>query len=98
MALYLALERHGRQPEAFPGTTALGALGRHITESSAKHFQPANINYGLFRDLGSKVPKRQRRQAYAERASDDLSEWARRNSIAIEDISCATSSPAISST
>ncbi len=49
IALYLALERDGRTPEPLPPTTALGALARHLTESDPRHFQPANINYGLFR-------------------------------------------------
>ena len=41
-----------RQPEPLPSTTALGALARHLTESAANHFQPANINYGLFDRAG----------------------------------------------
>jgi len=97
-ALFTSLERRGPVPEAFPATTALGALTRHLTESAAKHFQPANINYGLFTDLGERVPKRQRRQAYAERAWTDLTAWAQRHQVETEEIPCATSSPAISST
>lgn len=97
-ALFTSLERRGPVPEAFPATTALGALTRHLTESEAKHFQPANINYGLFTDLGERVPKRQRRQAYAERAWTDLTAWAQRHRVETEEISCATSSPATSST
>jgi len=31
-----------------PPSTAHGALVRHITESDSKHFQPSNINFGLF--------------------------------------------------
>lgn len=98
VALYLTLERRGSTPEAFPPTTALGALARHLTESESKHFQPANINYGLFLDLGRKVPKRQRRQAYVERAWADLGRWADQHGLETEDISCATSSPATSNT
>ena len=98
VAVYIALERGGLMPEAFPATTGLGALARHLTESEAKHFQPANINYGLFEDLQMKVPKRQRRQAYAERAWTDLTDWAQRHRVETEEIPCETSSPAISST
>ena len=97
-ALYISQERQSRPLEAFPATTALGALARHLTESKAKHFQPANINYGLFADLGKRVPRRQRRQAYVVRAWQDLTEWAQRNRVEIEEIPCEASSLAISNT
>ena len=76
VALYLSLERQGSEAVALPPTTAFGALARHLTESTAKNFQPANVNYGLFPDLASRVPKKQRRAAYVARANDDLGAWA----------------------
>ena len=79
IGLYLALERQGREPEPFPATTALGALARHLTESDPRHFQPANINYGLFTELDGKVRKGDRRAAYAERARVELAGWTERN-------------------
>ena len=81
IGLYLALERQGRTPEPFPATTALGALARHLTESDPKHFQPANINYGLFEELPERVRKGDRRAAFAERARTDLEAWAERNRV-----------------
>ncbi len=77
IALYLALERTGTTAEAFPATTGLGALARHVTQSDPKHFQPANVNFGLFEELGRRLPKRLRKTAYAERARHDLLAWAR---------------------
>jgi len=82
VGLYLGLERQGRTPEPFPATTALGALARHLTESDPKHFQPANINYGLFEELPERVRKGDRRAAFAERARVDLQAWAERHRIA----------------
>jgi methylenetetrahydrofolate--tRNA-(uracil-5-)-methyltransferase len=82
VALFLALELGGRSPEPFPPSTALGALIRHLTASDPKHFQPANINYGLFEELPHKVPKRQRREAYAQRAHRDLAGWVRESGVA----------------
>jgi methylenetetrahydrofolate--tRNA-(uracil-5-)-methyltransferase len=67
--------------EPFPATTALGALARHLTESDPKHFQPANINYGLFTELEGRVRKADRRAAYVERAQADLASWAERNDV-----------------
>ena len=55
--------------------TALGALMHHITNADVKHFQPMNVNYGLFPDLPGRVPKKEKRQKLAERALAALDEW-----------------------
>jgi len=86
ISLYLSAERAGRPLEAFPATTALGALTRHLTKTPAKHFQPANINYGLFEDLEGRIPKKQRRAAYAERAWLALGEWAATHAMDLEEV------------
>lgn len=75
IALYLDLERRGKTIEPFPATTALGAMARHLTESKAKNFQPANINYGLFTDLEGRIKRAERRAHYAERANQALDGW-----------------------
>lgn len=78
VALYLALERRGTFFQPLPATTALGALARHLTETSAERFQPANINYGIFTPLdpGQRLKRQERRQAYADRALEDLGAWS----------------------
>jgi methylenetetrahydrofolate--tRNA-(uracil-5-)-methyltransferase len=81
VGLDLALERGGRTPEPFPATTGLGALVRHLTESDPRHFQPANVNYGLFEELPERVRRDNRRAAYAERAHRDLAAWAARHGL-----------------
>ena len=58
-----------------PPETALGALMVHITNADARHFQPMNINYGLFPDLPGRVKKKEKRQKLAERALTALNEW-----------------------
>jgi methylenetetrahydrofolate--tRNA-(uracil-5-)-methyltransferase len=81
IALYLALERRGGAVETLPATTALGALARHLTESEAEGFQPANINYGLFETLlgpGGRIGRKERRRRLAERAAAELREWMER--------------------
>lgn len=60
-----------------PGTTALGALVRHVTGDSPGDFQPMNINFGLFDPLPGKTPKKFRGTRYADRALKDLSDWMR---------------------
>jgi methylenetetrahydrofolate--tRNA-(uracil-5-)-methyltransferase len=89
IGLYLALERRGVSAEPLPAATALGALAHHLVDSRSRHFQPANINYGLFPELGHRVRKRERRGALATRARAALEEWAERHDLA----SRATLSP-----
>jgi methylenetetrahydrofolate--tRNA-(uracil-5-)-methyltransferase len=64
-----------QQPLVPPPETALGALMAHITNADARHFQPMNVNYGLFPELPGKVKKKERRQKLAERALSALDEW-----------------------
>jgi methylenetetrahydrofolate--tRNA-(uracil-5-)-methyltransferase len=79
IGIYIALARQGNpEPEPFPATTALGALARHITEADPRHFQPANINYGLFGELPGRLKKGDRRAAYVSRAQADLAAWMER--------------------
>ncbi len=77
VGLYLGLERSGVSAPALPITTALGALARHLTESSSKRFQPANINFGLFPELegGRKLNRGERKEALVERARRALVAW-----------------------
>lgn len=58
-----------------PPETALGALMHHITNADVKHFQPMNVNYGLFSELPGRVKKKERRQKLAERALEMLEVW-----------------------
>lgn len=85
-ALYLLLERRGAAGPDLPATTALGALARHLTESRADRFQPANINYGLFEDLpAGKIRGRDRRGLFTERAHRDLESWMASHGFALEE-------------
>jgi methylenetetrahydrofolate--tRNA-(uracil-5-)-methyltransferase len=58
-----------------PPETALGALMAHITNTDARHFQPMNVNYGLFPELPGRVKKKEKRQMLAERALLALDKW-----------------------
>jgi methylenetetrahydrofolate--tRNA-(uracil-5-)-methyltransferase len=65
----------GTTPPLPPPETALGALIGHITNTDARHFQPMNVNYGLFPELPGRVKKKEKRQMLAERALATLDEW-----------------------
>ena len=61
--------------QPLPASTALGALLGHITgNADADHFQPMNVNFGLFPPL-HEVRKKQRKEAYTARAKADLADW-----------------------
>ena len=67
------------EPEAFPADTAMGALGRYISGSDPKHYQPTNIAFGLFPDLAETIrDKRLRRRALSERALLSLAAFVER--------------------
>jgi methylenetetrahydrofolate--tRNA-(uracil-5-)-methyltransferase len=57
-----------------PQTTMLGSLCHYITHADLKDFQPMKANFGILPALeaGSKIGKRDRGKAYAERALEDL--------------------------
>jgi methylenetetrahydrofolate--tRNA-(uracil-5-)-methyltransferase len=67
--------RHGTTVAVPPPETALGALMAHTTNADARHFQPMNVNYGLFPDLPGRVKKKEKRQKLAERALAALDAW-----------------------
>jgi methylenetetrahydrofolate--tRNA-(uracil-5-)-methyltransferase len=56
----------------FPVTTALGALGRYISSSEPKNYQPANIAFGLLPPLAQEIrDKRKKKEALVARALRD---------------------------
>ncbi len=58
-----------------PPATALGALIHHLTESDPAHFQPSNVNFGLFPPLQKKMKKRDRGKFRSDQALTLLEEW-----------------------
>jgi methylenetetrahydrofolate--tRNA-(uracil-5-)-methyltransferase len=53
-----------------PQTTMLGALCHYVTHADLKDFQPMKANFGILPSLEaeSRIGKRERGKAYAERA------------------------------
>ncbi len=63
----------GREPLAFPRTTAIGALAHYVSHADPLNYQPTNIAYGLIPSLDEPARgRRARRQALARRALTDL--------------------------
>ena len=63
----------------FPRESAIGSLLSYLKNADVKHFQPMNVNLGIFPPLeGRKIKKKaERRQMIAERAIEKVSEMAR---------------------
>jgi methylenetetrahydrofolate--tRNA-(uracil-5-)-methyltransferase len=63
-----------------PDETAHGALLRHLRDADSGHFQPMNVNFGLFPPLVGaprKQKKRDKNEALARRALEALQPYAR---------------------
>jgi len=76
--LMAATELAGNEWTAPPRTSASGALLAHVTgDAEAEHFQPMNVNFGLFPPL-HEVKKKQRKEAYTARAKEDFGAWLAR--------------------
>lgn len=59
----------GKEAPDFPSTTAIGALGRYISNETVAKFQPMNINFGIIDPLGYKIRgKREKNAKISERA------------------------------
>ncbi|MCG7334063.1 FADH(2)-oxidizing methylenetetrahydrofolate--tRNA-(uracil(54)-C(5))-methyltransferase TrmFO [Sporosarcina sp. ACRSM] len=66
----------GKETVLFPHETALGSMARYITEADPKNFQPMNINFGLFPDLGERIKSKvERAEKHAERALQAIAEF-----------------------
>ena len=51
-----------------PYYTALGALGRHVSESSPDRYQPSNVTWALIEDVVGRVKKTEKRERQVELA------------------------------
>ena len=65
---------NGEEPVTLPQTTMLGGLCHYVTHADLKDFQPMKANFGILPpiEFTSKIGKRDRGKAYAERALADL--------------------------
>lgn len=60
-------------PLVLPETSMIGALSRYIADDTVKDFQPMGANFGVLPELKDRPrDKRERGQAYADRALADL--------------------------
>ncbi|AFN56487.1 methylenetetrahydrofolate--tRNA-(uracil-5-)-methyltransferase [Zymomonas mobilis] len=74
--IFTAADKLDKKVSSPPVESALGALLGHITKNAdPDHYQPMNINFGLFPPISEKHPKKQRKAMMAERARKALDQW-----------------------
>ncbi len=65
-AVGLLVARYVDDPTPLPYHTALGALGRHVAESSPDRYQPSNVTWALIEDVVGPVKKSEKREKQTE--------------------------------
>lgn len=77
-AINLDRELNGKEKLIFPKETIIGALQRHLVEST-DDYQPMNANFGILPELQNPVrDKKERKLAYAERSLKLMEEFLSR--------------------
>jgi methylenetetrahydrofolate--tRNA-(uracil-5-)-methyltransferase len=72
----------GLEPVTPPETAAHGALLNYIATSDPRHFQPMNMNYGLFPPLTTRIRDKQERQRrIGQRALEEFTTWMQRSGL-----------------
>ncbi|MGM9584977.1 MAG: methylenetetrahydrofolate--tRNA-(uracil(54)-C(5))-methyltransferase (FADH(2)-oxidizing) TrmFO [Faecousia sp.] len=68
-AVAMAAKVQGRPLPDFPKTTAIGALGRYISDETVENFQPMNINFSIIAPLEQRIRKKSEKNlAISQRA------------------------------
>lgn len=75
----------GKENLPLDSTTATGALVNYISNShgvdGADHFDPMNVNFGIFAPLEERVTKKSRKSAYGTRAIENMKMLIEKESI-----------------
>lgn len=71
-AVGLLVARYIDDPRPLPYHTALGALGRHVAESSPDRYQPSNVTWALIEDVVGRAKKIEKRERQVRRAMETL--------------------------
>jgi len=68
----LLVARYIDDPRPLPYHTALGALGRHVAESSPERYQPSNVTWALIEDVVGRVKKIEKRERQSARSLETI--------------------------
>ena len=71
-----ALSVLGKTVPEISNRTAMGALAKYVSNSAITDFQPMNVNFGIFEDLGVRIKdKKEKAAKYAERSLKETEEY-----------------------
>ncbi len=65
----------GLKQRPVPAESSIGSLISYISGFSGKNFQPININFGIYPDLGQKLKKDKKRELIAKKALDSINDY-----------------------
>ena len=81
-AVAMAAKVQGKELPDFPKTTAIGALGLYISDTSVENFQPMNINFSIISPLEQRIRKKaEKNLAIANRALAVIDEMKERGQL-----------------
>ncbi len=81
-AVAMAAKVQGKQLPDFPKTTAIGALGLYISDTTVENFQPMNINFSIISPLEQRIRKKaEKNLAIANRALAVIDELKERGAV-----------------
>ena len=81
-AVAMAAKVQGKELPDFPKTTAIGALGLYISDTSVENFQPMNINFSIISPLEQRIRKKaEKNLAIANRALAVIDELKERGQL-----------------
>ena len=76
-AIAMAARLQGREVPEFPKTTAIGALGLYISDTTVENFQPMNVNFSIISPLEQRIRKKaEKNLAIANRALEVIDRLA----------------------
>ena len=76
-AIAMAARLQGREVPEFPKTTAIGALGLYISDTTVENFQPMNVNFSIISPLEQRIHKKaEKNLAIANRALEVIDRLA----------------------
>ena len=81
-AVAMAAKVQGRELPDFPKTTAIGALGLYISDTTVENFQPMNVNFSIISPLEQRIRKKaEKNLAIANRALAVIDELKERGQV-----------------
>ena len=81
-AVAMAAKVQGKELPDFPKTTAIGALGLYISDTTVENFQPMNVNFSIIAPLEQRIRKKaEKNLAIANRSLAVIDELKQRGAL-----------------